>query len=307
MKPSEYGKEKGNRILIYGEPKSGKTEAVAWLSKYFKLIWLDLESGATTIVTRIPPKYHENIEIVSIPDTRENPVAIKYVTSILKGEKVLICDKHGVHNCVKCKMAQRPSVLVDVNALDNKTFLVIDSGTQLSESAICKATRDLDNEDKIEFKHWAQQGFHLADVLSLIQNASFNVAFIAHEMESEGADKEKAIRPMCGTRNFSKQFARYFDHVVYCEKNGSMQHVLATGSDYQPRLITGSRSDLAIEKMKKVLPEDRLAMLVFASKPDLDRPPEIAEYFAQIAKDAEAKAAAANAKPVVKPSSLIKR
>ena len=93
-------------------------------------------------------------------------------------------------------------------------------------------------------------GAHLGKLmdtfLSHVQNAPFNVVCISHETETEMEDGKVKLVPTAGTRNFSRNTARYFGEVIYCEvKNG--KHIAASSTTYSNKVLTGSRSGISLE------------------------------------------------------------
>ena len=51
MKLSKVDNNKhAQHVLVFGSPKSGKTQLIGELSKEFNLIWFDIESGASTLL-----------------------------------------------------------------------------------------------------------------------------------------------------------------------------------------------------------------------------------------------------------------
>ena len=56
MKLSQMVSSTTHRVLIFGSPKSGKTQLAGGLAKKFKLIWFDLESGINTLL-KLPKEY----------------------------------------------------------------------------------------------------------------------------------------------------------------------------------------------------------------------------------------------------------
>lgn len=280
MDLNKYAKQAGQKVLVFGEPKSGKTASVGKLAKYFKLLWIDLENGTLTLVNHLTEEEKKNVTIARIPDTLQNPIAIKIVDAIFRGTKLTVCDEHGLDNCKICREAGAPVVEFDVDKLDNSWVVVIDSLTQLSASALNYATRDIADLDKIEFKHYDQQGFYLSRILTNIQQAKYNVCVITHEAALTGADKEELIRPVGGTKNFSKLLSKHFDHVVYTEVK-NLKHVSASGTDYRNNIITGSRTSVSLEKGKDA-EQSQLALLFFSAIPEAERPPEINEIFKKL-------------------------
>lgn len=252
------------KILIYGEPKTGKTLVTGKLAKYFKLDWFDLEAGVSTLF-QLDKELQDNIEVISIKDTKMNPQAVLTMDSLFRGIKLKICDVHGTHNCKTCTEG---FVNIDLKDIGPDHVVVIDSLTQLSDSAIAYATRNLEDGAKIEYSHWAAQGFYLSRILSAIQQAPFNIVVITHADIIKGADDVERLRPICGTREFSQKVAKYFDHVVYMESK-NLKHVAASSTSYKNNILTGSRAGIALEKY--AAPD--LACLLFAKHPN--PPPDI--------------------------------
>ena len=238
---------KPQTILVFGPPKSGKTEEVGQLAEFFKLIWVDCENGIITLANNLPPEWQENIEVISLPDSRGFPIALETINKILTGKKQVICDKHGKSSCPICpKDPEATYVEVELSTLGPDTVLVIDSLTQLSESAYSYAVKDLKEGGLVEFSHWAAQGAALTAILSKIQQAPCHVVCITHEQGIEMNDKTEKIVPMCGTKNLSRNLAKYFSHVVYCEvKNKGYKK--ASSAAYNTKILAGSRANIALE------------------------------------------------------------
>ena len=107
-----------------------------------------------------------------------------------------------------------------------------------------------DPEAKAEWDDYARQGALLARFFMSVQQAKYNVIAIAHVMEAEMEDGKKRLVPLIGTSNFSRNAGKYFDHIVHCEvTNGS--HKFGSSTTYKASIVTGSRSDIAIEKLKE--------------------------------------------------------
>lgn len=233
------------RVLIFGAPKSGKTQLAGGMSKKYKIIWFDLENGFNTLM-KLPAQQKANIELIRLPDTRSYPVAISTMLKVLRGGEHEICDAHGNIGCIKCRQANAPTVKVNLSALDNDTIVVIDSLTQLTNSAIASITKNQPDDYKLEYDDWGNLGKLMDICLSHIQQAKYNVICISHETEAEMEDGKMRIVPVAGTRNFSRNTAKYFDHVVYCEVKNK-KHVAASGTDYSSSILTGSRTDVKLE------------------------------------------------------------
>ena len=245
MKLTEKKHSKTSRVLVYGEPKSGKTQLAAALASKYKLIFIDLENGYETLL-KLPQEYQERIELISIPDTKVFPIAIETMLKVITGNRVEICDAHGKVGCAVCKKEQASFSVIELNSLSSDTVVVVDSLTQLSNSAMNFLTKTQDDTYKPEWTDYRNQGQLLDKFLSQIQQAKFNVVCITHVVETELEDGSKKLVPVCGTTAFSRNTAKYFDHVVYCEIKNK-KHNFASSTTYANNILTGSRTDIALE------------------------------------------------------------
>lgn len=246
MKLSEYKGSEPRHIIVYGAPKTGKTELVGQLSQQFRLWWMDLDGGAKTLMRADAKTNLDNIEYFRIPDTQLFPVAVETLLKVMRGGKRTICHTHGKVDCVDCKSKALPSSEIDVGTFDvKKDILVIDSYTQLMDSVMnwhYKEQLTKDNFDiQSTFHDWKKQGAVSDRFGTTIQNAPWNCVVISHEVLTEQEDNTKKIAPVGGTRNKSSDFARYFDDAVYCEVVGGkyQAHSDAAG---KTRVVVGSRT-----------------------------------------------------------------
>ena len=81
---------------------------------------------------------------------------------------------------------------------------------------------------------------------SIIETASYNVVVISHEIEAQTEGKKTKLVPVAGTRNFSRNVAKYFGDVVYCEVKNK-KHMFGSSTTYDNNILTGSRTDVALE------------------------------------------------------------
>lgn len=245
MKLTDKVLSKTHRVLVYGEPKSGKTELAARLSEKYKLLFIDLENGYETLL-KLPKEWQERIEILSIPDTKVFPIAIETLLKIVTGNKVEVCDTHGKVACALCKKDSGSFTTVELNALQDDTIVVVDSLTQLSNSAMNHLTKTQDDTYRPEWTDYRNQGQLLDKFLSQVQQAKYNIVCITHVVETELEDGRKKLVPVCGTTTFSRNTAKYFDHVVYCEVKNK-KHNFASSTTYANNILTGSRTDISLE------------------------------------------------------------
>lgn len=235
---------KTHRIIIYGAPKTGKSLIAGKLAEYYNLLWVDMENGHETLF-QLPESWQERVELIDIPDTRSFPIAIETCLKMVKGA-VDICEEHGKVSCMICRKEKAPVISVDLPHLDHNSVVVFDSLTQLSNSAIAFITKGKPDDYKLDYDDWGNLGKLLDIFLSHLQQAKYNVVVISHEAEAETEGKKKTLVPVGGTRNFSRNIAKYFDHVIYAERR-NRKHVFASSTQYSNTILTGSRTDTTIE------------------------------------------------------------
>lgn len=245
MKLSNCKATTHHHILLFGPPKSGKSLLAGKLSSHKKLLWFDLEGGHN-VLFQLPPEQQENIELIDLPDTRGYPIAIETMLKVIRGTRVDICETHGKVSCSICKSKSAPFITVELNTLDNDTVVVVDSLTQLTNSAIAHITKNQPEDYKLEYDDWGNLGKLMDTFLSYVQQAPFSIICISHETEVDMVDGKAKIVPTAGTRNFSRNTAKYFDEVFYCEVRNK-KHVVGSSTTYANNILTGSRSGQVTE------------------------------------------------------------
>lgn len=255
MKLTDYIPAISRKILVYGAPKTGKTDFVGQLAKTKKLWWFDLEDGIKTLVhsPRMTPEMISNIELFKIPDTQIFPIAARTLLKVIKGLPVKICEAHGAAGCPVCERNAAAATTISLKDFTNNDVLVIDSVSQLASSAMNDIQKKVIEADKFDAKpdwdDYANQGRIMDRIFSILQQAPFNVVAISHEQLVEMEDGKKKLVPIGGTSQFSKTFAKYFDDIVYAEKvNG--KHKFATSSTYSNSIVLGSRAGKELDKME---------------------------------------------------------
>lgn len=235
-------------IIVYGPPKSGKTLLALKLAEFYQIHYLGFESGEN-VGKQLPTAWQERIDVIKIPDTRHNPVAIHSMLRLAKNGKIDPCVIHGMDGCPICKKEST----AQWNHLDVKEFkkddvLVIDSLTQLTTSIMAHIGRGGGEDWKPEYDDWRKMGTFLDMILSEFQNAPYNVICISHESLIDTEDeKQKKIVPVAGTANFSRNSAKYFDTVIYAEiKNG--RHSFSSRTTYANNILTGDRFNIDLNK-----------------------------------------------------------
>lgn len=238
-----------NRVLVYGPPKAGKTKLYGGLAKKYKLLVIDLENGNKTLRS-LPLEYQKNIFVLSLPDTRVYPIAAETCLAMIKGAKGTVCEDHSKWNCLVCKKNARPSEEIELNALGQDWIVCFDSLTQLSNSIMAHLTRTKDDLYKPEWEDYRNQGALLDKFLSQVQQAPFNCCCVTHETETKMEDGKAKLVPIAGTTNFSRNTAKYFDDVVYCNVVNK-KHGFASSSTWSNQVLTGSRGSINIEDQEE--------------------------------------------------------
>lgn len=259
MNLDEYKDSARVKALVYGPPKSGKTALVGKLAEAgFNLHFIDLDHGIKTLLNpeMLKPQFRKNVQVYSIPDHRMLPVGIDLVRKILKGGPTKFCHSHGKINCPLCgKVADAKWYQVNILDFTDKDILVIDTLSQLSNSAMSKVTlKELTapggEEYKATFNDYAKQGQYMEEVLSLIQVLDVNIICISHAVDSEKSESTKEyFVPNAGTRNFSKMVAKYFDEVVYVSIVNKRHSVMNTSTS-AGNVLTGGRSGVKLDAQK---------------------------------------------------------
>lgn len=253
-------------MLLYGPPKTGKSRLVGTAAKIPELkriFWFDGENGSETLLHMgLTPEELDKIQLFRVPDTRETP---RFIETVLKAfsskTPISICDAHGKVGCVEpgCKEASSTFCMKDCTHDD---LIVIDSGSQLGDSALALACLGKDITFKPTYDEWGALGKYLGDICSVIQAATYtNFVMITHELiveeEVNGIKRDK-IYPLVGTKPFSAKVSKFFGTVVYTEiKMG--KHTAGSSSTYKANHITGSRVNVQIEKAKEL---DMRAILI---------------------------------------------
>lgn len=238
------------RVCLFGPPKVGKTLLVGQLAQHYKILFFDLENGSS-VLTQVPEEYHDRIDIIKIRDSKVYPIAIETMLKVVKGDAVNICVIHSKVACPVC--SKKPDALIErvcLNEIGLDTVVVFDSLTQLTLSGLAHITKGQPDDYKCQLDDWGALKLLIEKFMTQIQVAKYNVVCISHEEEVKFEDGRTKIVPVAGSGNSSRNTAKYFDHVVYCNVINK-KHVVGSATDYSTSVLTGSRTNVKLEANKE--------------------------------------------------------
>ena len=243
-------------ILIYGPPKGGKTRLVgsaAQLEEVENIFWFDVENGSDTLLNMgLTEAEMDKITLFKIRDTRENPIGIETLLKCMGRGTHNVCDMHGKVDCADCTKAKLSFTPFSLSKCTHNDIVVIDSGSQLGESAMAAACMGQSVLFKPGYDEFGIQGKYLSDILSTIQQATFtNFVVICHALVQEDDDDKEKFFPLMGTKPYSLRVAGKFGTVVFVDKKMN-KHVAGSSSTYRSNVVTGSRVGAEIEKSKEL-------------------------------------------------------
>jgi nucleoside-triphosphatase THEP1 len=220
MDASNISLNHAKKILVYGPPFTGKTELVAKIAEKKRVHWFDLEEGIGSVLTspRVQKAWLKNINYFKICDTPEEPLAIDVLISMSKG-RVELCDTHGKLSCRDCTIKKASKSTLDMSSITNNDVIVIDSLTQLSNSAMNRAMKEdiakYNYDASPDWDDYEKQGLVLNKLMSFIQALPCSVVCITHDtIVNPGKPNARTI-PLIGTTNFSRNAPRFFDTIAY--------------------------------------------------------------------------------------------
>ena len=265
-KARKLAQEKGEAesqqsVLIYGTAKVGKSRLAATVAEsknIDRVFWFDNENGYDTLFTMmeegaLSEEAAAKIIIIPIKDTRAEPYAIETMLKTLNSVKNPVYIDMSNGRCLKAKPAKLDDSVLEfqISKLTGRDAVVIDSLSQLGDSALNGTCVGEDYTFKPLLDNYGLAGKWLNDCLTIVQQATYcNFICVTHEVMLEGEDKRERLYPLCGTSKFSPKIGKYFGTCIYAEKQG-IKHKVGSGSTYAPNKVTGSRRGLLLEKEKE--------------------------------------------------------
>lgn len=274
---AEFAPKATYRFCIFGRAKVGKTVLAAQIARIGRLWWFDLEDGIKSAMnpSLLPQEFWKNINLFPIQSHQKSPLGIETLLKIVDGKAHEICWEHGKIGCQLCQKASKPFNRICLNEFTTDDWLVIDSTTQLSTDAsfatnpvirganeAAEFVLDKDTGGK-DFKYPMAVAFVLDRVFGTLQNSRINTIVISHEVmtertkdtgrvvkagENQPGDNVEMLFPAAGSRNFSRNFGRYFDMLIYCDVV-NRTHRAYSSTVYSGNVQTGSRLPVNIEEV----------------------------------------------------------
>lgn len=250
MKYTDAKKRQPQHVMVFGDSKTGKSTLVSRLTRAgYDLIWLSCDGGHT-IIDKLAPEEQEKIDIIILPDTRDFPIAQDTVRRLMKGDKHDVCHAHGMIDCRCFKKGTAGFSTYEFNRHSLRKIVVIDHLTAVTASMMSQVCKGTPDDYKPKLDDYGALSSHMTSLMRNCQIAGFNLICIAQTMEAVMEDNQKRLTPAVGSYEFGRNVAQYFDHIVYCRiKNKG--HEFGSNTTYDAGIITGSRSDFAIEELKE--------------------------------------------------------
>lgn len=250
------GKSDGQRVVLMGGPKTGKTALISQLATKYELLYWDLENGKDTLIACCSDAQLDNIEYIKLPDSYNNAVAVKtLLNAYCQGTGIgYVCADHGAWKCPKCVTKTDTNIQIDLNKMKagDGWIHVIDSATQFALSqlhnlCVVNGIKREDavigeKENKVTLGLWDGVGAAIDRLFSTFQASDFHLCVTAHELEVEMPDKSKKLVPYVGTKKYAHNFGKYFSAVIRLSLTNKKHKVESTTTSSVNANVGGRRT-----------------------------------------------------------------
>lgn len=253
----KVGVDEVEHVILYGEPKTGKTTLAALLSEFFNVLYLDGDKGLTAAINNVHPVMADRIRVIKIPDNTDYPIMVNTILKLVTGRKQNVCLNHGVIDCSACKTSNSPRFDIALHDLPKNWVVVMDSQTQFYASILAFAYykdtgKPYGSGVPADYKgDWDFRGiaYQCADMFgNYMKELRCQWVSISHEVQTEMADGTTSkIVPVAGSKNISSQYGKWFGSMVFAKKVNN-KHNFLSDSLYSATVQTGTRSGVALEK-----------------------------------------------------------
>lgn len=255
-------------ILIYGGPRTGKSLLASTIAKATwikRVYWFDLEKGLDTLI--FANKTNTPNYLCLTEEELGKIIPINVIDGLNPGETVaaetllkVFTSKKPLHVSQKTgKVVPLPNedtVEINYKALDASDAIVIDSGSQLSDSIVAMTEHELQEKQKGDKDVHGMLVYlaateHMNALMSSIQAAKTNIIMVTHQYEIQNQDESgSTLLPLFGSKNYVHKVAKYFGQIVYTSI-ALGKHRVGSASTYKSGVSTGSRTHVALEKERE--------------------------------------------------------
>lgn len=253
----------GHAALLYGPPKAGKTHlagTVASSPDIDTVYWFDNENGTDTLIEMVnsgvlSEEDANKVIIIPIKDTRDSPHGIGTMLKALNSVKnpVFIDLSNGTILPKKpAQVGEEHGVLqFQISKLTLRDCVVIDSLSQLGDSALNATCVGKDHSYKLQLDDYGMAGKWLGDCLTIVQQCEYcNFICVTQETMQPMENGAEKLVPLCGTSKFSIKVPKYFGTTAYVEMHGVKKHIASSASTHSALKCTGSRRNIQLENYK---------------------------------------------------------
>ena len=252
------------KILIYGAPKSGKTllaSSIAKVPSIKHVYWFDMENGIETVLTQGGLTDEELDKIIYIPivDTHKQPRAAETILksfTVPKGQKLNICQTCGKAETALNKCEEHPNdphIEFSLMSLESDSAVVIDSMSQLGDSVVALQLRLSTYKDLR--KYYGDFTIEMSAINSAIQAARCTIVAISHLLEVfKEVERQKTVDlvlqkivPLCGSRNYSSRFGKYFGWQIVTDVRNT-KYLKGSSASFIPKAESGNRANIKVEE-----------------------------------------------------------